>query len=47
LRPIKIKFIDRSDYYDAFAAFNKKSDLSLMEQIVGKASTRSYQNRIA
>ena len=35
--PINIKFIDRSDYYDALAAFDKKSDLSLMEQIVGKA----------
>jgi Fic family protein len=45
--PINIKFIDRSDYYDAFAAFDKKSDLSLMEQIVGKAITSSYHKRLA
>lgn len=45
--PINIKFIDRSDYYDAFAAFDKKRDLSLMEQIVGKAITSSYHKRLA
>ena len=45
--PINIKFIDRSEYYDAFAAFDKKSDLSLMEQIVGKALTSSYHKRLA
>jgi len=45
--PINIKFIDRSDYYDAFATFDKKSDLSLMEQIVGKAITSSYHKRLA
>jgi len=45
--PINIKFIDRNVYYDAFAAFDKKSDLSLMEQIVGKAITSSYHKRLA
>jgi len=45
--PINIKFIDRSDYYDAFAAFDQESDLSLMEQIVGKALTSSYHKRLA
>ncbi|MEM0967490.1 MAG: Fic family protein [Verrucomicrobiota bacterium] len=45
--PINIKFIDRGDYYDAFAAFDNKSDLSLMEQIVGKALTSSYHKRLA
>jgi Fic family protein len=45
--PINIKFIDRSEYYDAFAAFDKKNDLSLMEQIVGKALTSSYHKRLA
>lgn len=45
--PINIKFIDRSVYYDALAAFDKKSDLSLMEQIVGKALSSSYHKRLA
>ena len=45
--PINIKFIDRSVYYDAFAAFDKKKDLSMMEQIVGKAITSSYHKRLA
>jgi Fic family protein len=45
--PINIKFIDRSDYYDALAAFDNKGDLSLMEQIVGKAITSSYHKRLA
>lgn len=45
--PINIKFIDRGDYYDALAAFDKKSDLSRMEQIVGKALSSSYHKRLA
>lgn len=45
--PINIKFIDRSTYYDAFAAFDEKKDTKIMESIVGKALSNSYHKRLA
>ena len=45
--PINIKFIDRSLYYDAFVAFDKKEDTRIMEEIVGKALSNSYHKRLA
>lgn len=45
--PMNIKFIDRSLYYDAFAAFDEKGDSSIMDTIVGKALSNSYHKRLA
>lgn len=45
--PINIKFIDRSLYYDAFSAFDKKKNTAIMEQIVGKSLCNSYHKRLA
>jgi hypothetical protein len=45
--PINIKYIDRSTYYDAFAAFNDSGDTKIMELIVGKALSNSYHKRLA
>ena len=45
--PINIKFIDRSVYYDAFAAFDSKGETSIMEIIVGQALCSSYHKRLA
>src|SRR4030043_1347951 len=43
--PVNIKFIDRKMYYDSFEEFNKKGTAKIMEEIVGKALTNSYQDR--
>jgi Fic family protein len=45
--PVNIKFIDRKLYYDAFEEFDKKGDVKIMEEIVGKALTNSYHKRLA
>jgi Fic family protein len=45
--PINIKFIDRARYYDAFKAFDVDRNVTLMEDIVGKALTNSYHKRLA
>jgi len=45
--PINIKFIDRAKYYEAFKEFDKNSEVSVMEEIVGKALTCSYHKRLA
>jgi len=45
--PINIKFIDRSEYYDAFQAFDKNGSTRIMEEIVGRALANSYHKRIA
>ena len=45
--PINIKFIDRSQYYDAFEEFNSKGTTKVMEEIVAKALTSSYHKRLA
>lgn len=45
--PVNIKYSNRSDYYAAFEAFQRKSDTSIMETIVGKALTNSYHKRLA
>lgn len=45
--PINIKFIDRQRYYDAFAEFDNKNKVGLMEEIVGRALSNSYHKRLA
>jgi len=45
--PINIKFIDRTKYYDAFREFDIKGEITIMEDIVGKALTNSYHKRLA
>ncbi|MFT5139819.1 MAG: Fic family protein [Lysobacterales bacterium] len=45
--PINIKFIDRSTYYDAFAAFDENGNTKIMEAIVGIALSNSYHKRLA
>src|SRR3989344_2437893 len=45
--PINIKFIDRARYYEAFREFEKRGDISIMEEIVGRALTNSYHKRLA
>jgi len=45
--PINIKFIDRSEYYDAFQQFDKSGSTQIMEGIVGRALASSYHKRIA
>ena len=45
--PINIAFTNRADYYQAFRAFDKDGDVSLMEVIVGRALANSYHKRLA
>ena len=45
--PINIKFIDRNKYYEAFMEFDEKGATIIMEEIVGKALTNSYNKRLA
>ena len=45
--PINIAFVDRALYYEAFKAFERDGATSLMEEIVGRALTNSYQKRLA
>ncbi len=45
--PINIKFIDRKYYYQAFKDFDWKNKTTIMEEIVGKALTISYNKRLA
>lgn len=45
--PINIKFIDRSQYYDAFREFQTQGKTKIMEMIVAKALTNSYHKRLA
>lgn len=45
--PINIKFIDRSEYYDAFQEFDDDGRARIMEGIVGRALASSYHKRIA
>jgi len=45
--PLNIAFVNRSAYYDAFKAFDKDRDTSLMEEIVARALTNSYHKRLA
>ena len=45
--PINIKFIDRTKYYEAFREFDRKGEVSIMEEMVGKALTNSYHRRLA
>ena len=45
--PINIKYIDRSDYYDAFREYDENRKSAIMEEIIGKAITNSYHKRLA
>lgn len=45
--PINIKFVDRKKYYEAFREFDEKSNVGIMEGIVGKALSISYHKRLA
>jgi len=45
--PINIKFIDKKNYYEAFREFDLKGVSLIMEEIVGKALTNSYNRRLA
>jgi len=45
--PINIKFIDRQLYYEAFHEFQQSGGSKIMEEIVGKALTKSYHKRLA
>lgn len=45
--PINIKFIDKTQYYNAFNEFETKNSTSKMELIVGRALTNSFHKRLA
>lgn len=45
--PINIKFIDRKMYYAAFKEYDNHNQITIMEDIVGKALTNSYHKRLA
>ena len=45
--PINIKFIDRKKYYNAFREFDMNDKTEIMEEIVAKALTNSYHERLA
>ena len=45
--PINIAFTDRIDYYNAFKAYDKKQEVFIMEEIIGRALTKSYHKRLA
>lgn len=45
--PINITFADRAKYYKAFKEYDEKQALKTMEEIVGRALTKSYHKRLA
>ena len=45
--PINIKFIDRSEYYDAFQEFDDDGSTRIMEGIVVRSLASSYHKRLA
>jgi len=45
--PINIAFADRAKYYEAFKQYDTKQELRVMEEIVGRALTESYNKRLA
>jgi Fic family protein len=45
--PINIAFTDRARYYAAFKAYDQSQDIKLMEEIIGRAITKSYHKRLA
>ena len=45
--PINITFADRARYYDAFRAYDKSGETTIMEEIVGRALAESYHKRLA
>ena len=45
--PINIKYIDRTEYYNAFNEFDSFGKTKIMENIVTKALTNSYHKRLA
>jgi Fic family protein len=45
--PININFADRAQYYEAFKAYDKNQEIVVMEEIIGRALTKSYHKRLA
>ena len=45
--PINISFVDRARYYEAFKAYDQKQEIKIMEEIIGRALTKSYHKRLA
>ncbi len=45
--PINISFTDRTRYYEAFKAYDQKQATLTMEEIIGRALTKSYHKRLA
>lgn len=44
---INIAFADRATYYEAFKQYDASHDSSIMEEVVGRALTESYNKRLA
>lgn len=45
--PINITFTDRARYYEAFKLYDQKQETAVMEEITGRALTKSYHKRLA
>lgn len=45
--PINIAYIDRAKYYDAFKEYDKNGSTKIMEGIIGRALSNSYNKRLA
>ena len=45
--PINIAFVNRARYYDAFKEFENSGKTAIMEEIIGRALTASYNKRLA
>lgn len=45
--PINIAFTDRARYYEAFKTYDQKQESLIMEEIIGRALTKSYHKRLA
>ncbi len=45
--PINIKFIDRSEYYDAFKEYDMSGRTKIMDDIITRAVLNSYHKRLA
>ncbi len=45
--PINIAFSDRALYYQAFKEYDQNRETKIMEEIIGRALTKSYHKRLA
>src|SRR3989338_4907469 len=45
--PINIAFVNRARYYDAFKEFENSGKTAIIEEIIGRALTASYNKRLA